>query len=115
MIVARQLRICFVSYSGVHPALLSFPTRRSSDLARRSGVRQSTGLGRTRSEVRAGNRPRLRRTPRRHDPEGAPDPGGDRKSTRLNSSHLGISYAVFCLKKKTPTKTPLQHSELGHV
>src|SRR5205814_5211408 len=31
-----------------------------------------------------------------------PAPGGksgDRKSTRLNSSHLGISYAVFCLKK----------------
>src|SRR5256885_9837992 len=26
---------------------------------------------------------------------------GDRKSTRLNSSHLVISYAVFCLKKKT--------------
>src|SRR5437899_6161324 len=28
---------------------------------------------------------------------------GDRKSTRLNSSHLGISYAVFCLKKKKHT------------
>src|SRR5437899_10143299 len=28
---------------------------------------------------------------------------GDRKSTRLNSSHLGISYAVFCLKKKRRT------------
>src|SRR5436853_4906620 len=28
----------------------------------------------------------------------------DRKSTRLNSSHLGISYAVFCLKKKITTK-----------
>src|SRR3712207_5096914 len=28
-------------------------------------------------------------------------PGGDRKSTRLNSSHANISYAVFCLKKKT--------------
>src|SRR5690625_3489451 len=27
---------------------------------------------------------------------------GDRKSTRLNSSHVAISYAVFCLKKKTP-------------
>src|SRR5256885_7583713 len=27
---------------------------------------------------------------------------GDRKSTRLNSSHLVISYAVFCLKKKRP-------------
>src|SRR5258705_5858906 len=29
----------------------------------------------------------------------------DRKSTRLNSSHLGISYAVFCLKKKKRTET----------
>src|SRR5262245_65849202 len=29
----------------------------------------------------------------------------DRKSTRLNSSHLGISYAVFCLKKKNQRKT----------
>src|SRR5437870_1868021 len=28
----------------------------------------------------------------------------DRKSTRLNSSHVAISYAVFCLKKKTPSK-----------
>src|SRR5438045_6014215 len=28
----------------------------------------------------------------------------DRKSTRLNSSHLGISYAVFCLKKKKKVK-----------
>src|SRR5262245_62475534 len=31
--------------------------------------------------------------------------GRDRKSTRLNSSHLGISYAVFCLKKKKKKKT----------
>src|SRR2546422_1711336 len=30
-------------------------------------------------------------------------PSGDRKSTRLNSSHGYISYAVFCLKKKNPT------------
>src|SRR5699024_11923404 len=29
----------------------------------------------------------------------------DRKSTRLNSSHVSISYAVFCLKKKTRTQT----------
>src|SRR5437868_13241674 len=29
-----------------------------------------------------------------------PDAGIDRKSTRLNSSHVSISYAVFCLKKK---------------
>src|SRR5690349_23587831 len=30
----------------------------------------------------------------------------DRKSTRLNSSHVEISYAVFCLKKKKKNKTP---------
>src|SRR5256885_5895049 len=30
----------------------------------------------------------------------------DRKSTRLNSSHLVISYAVFCLKKKTRSERP---------
>src|SRR5215831_6507527 len=38
-----------------------------------------------------------------HDQHGDrtdPPAGRDRKSTRLNSSHLGISYAVFCLKKK---------------
>src|SRR5438874_7523604 len=37
----------------------------------------------------------------------------DRKSTRLNSSHVEISYAVFCLKKKTVAKrmtTELSHS-----
>src|SRR2546426_1830342 len=32
---------------------------------------------------------------------------GDRKSTRLNSSHLVISYAVFCLKKKTSLDSPI--------
>src|SRR5690606_40109611 len=33
----------------------------------------------------------------------------DRKSTRLNSSHVKISYAVFCLKKKKQTRTLKQH------
>src|SRR2546430_10802376 len=33
-----------------------------------------------------------------------PQPEGDRKSTRLNSSHSQISYAVFCLKKKKKTQ-----------
>src|SRR5438045_8335152 len=36
----------------------------------------------------------------------------DRKSTRLNSSHLGISYAVFCLKKKKKKKS--QKVEIEH-
>src|SRR5258707_10697900 len=37
-------------------------------------------------------------------PDGAAE--GDRKSTRLNSSHANISYAVFCLKKKKKKQTP---------
>src|SRR6266496_4491563 len=36
----------------------------------------------------------------------APVRGGDRKSTRLNSSHVEISYAVFCLKKKKKSLSP---------
>src|SRR5699024_12847223 len=84
--------------------LHSFPTRRSSDLPRRTSGRSSP-----------------RRSPRRScTPSSAsPDTGcrgtgpwqqrrlshrncrrRDRKSTRLNSSHVSISYAVFCLKKK---------------
>src|SRR2546430_9986472 len=35
---------------------------------------------------------------------------GDRKSTRLNSSHSQISYAVFCLKKKKKTTNYTSHS-----
>src|SRR5205814_3904984 len=40
---------------------------------------------------------------------------GDRKSTRLNSSHLGISYAVFCLKKKNKKKNELIHNDSAIV
>src|SRR3712207_7091402 len=36
--------------------------------------------------------------------------GADRKSTRLNSSHANISYAVFCLKKKNPVHPSLYRS-----
>src|SRR5256885_16465892 len=51
----------------------------------------------------AGSRPRNRRARHRRGTTGRRRPRGgrgDRKSTRLNSSHLVISYAVFCLKKK---------------
>src|SRR3712207_8557347 len=52
---------------------------------------------------------------RRHGPDGGAarplEPAdGDRKSTRLNSSHANISYAVFCLKKKKKMQT-LERSE----
>src|SRR3712207_7371217 len=51
-------------------------------------------------------RRRLHHVPRQHVPEVAPArvvgiAEADRKSTRLNSSHANISYAVFCLKKTT--------------
>src|SRR5689334_25200493 len=64
-----------------------------------------------------GRRRRGRHRPpasRRGSGAGTPRParrdrrGGDRKSTRLNSSHSSISYAVFCLKKKKKSCTPLQ-------
>src|SRR3712207_7431657 len=54
---------------------------------------------------REGDRPlprSQRGRPRRAQPP--PSPHEDRKSTRLNSSHANISYAVFCLKKKKPYK-----------
>src|SRR3712207_8492762 len=54
------------------------------------------GGGRDDAELRVAARARVER--RVADPETGP--GEDRKSTRLNSSHANISYAVFCLKKK---------------
>src|SRR2546426_4606734 len=48
--------------------------------------------------------PRPRRDARTGRGLGGRRGGGDRKSTRLNSSHLVISYAVFCLKKKKKQK-----------
>src|SRR5690606_39714407 len=39
--------------------------------------------------------------------------GRDRKSTRLNSSHVKISYAVFCLKKKKKKKSLIHHRPLN--
>src|SRR5205085_7668931 len=48
----------------------------------------------------------------------AASPGEDRKSTRLNSSHSQISYAVFCLKKKNSYQTissqPSLHKHYRH-
>src|SRR5438477_4643885 len=40
-----------------------------------------------------------------------PQQAADRKSTRLNSSHMSISYAVFCLKKKKTSRSPSRHSD----
>src|SRR5256885_12406133 len=69
-----------------------------AELVRREGrdddVPQATAAGNDRRAVAVGQ-------VRREQPiELVLDVVGDRKSTRLNSSHLVISYAVFCLKKK---------------
>src|SRR5438034_8416652 len=75
--------------------LSSFPTRRSSDLSNLL----STGRTRLTLKVIAPLAPRItKRGGPGHDFWGHPNK--DRKSTRLNSSHTVISYAVFCLKKK---------------
>src|SRR5258707_8085138 len=46
-----------------------------------------------------------------HDPRGW-DTSADRKSTRLNSSHANISYAVFCLKKKKNNRNVQRDSQV---
>src|SRR5437868_15524455 len=73
-----------------HRALPSFPTRRSSDLpdARHRERDQNQD-----DDGQAGEDHGL-----------LPSAARDRKSTRLNSSHVSISYAVFCLKKKKKQK-----------
>src|SRR5207244_10841578 len=90
--------------------LHSFPTRRSSDLLRfPEGRRHQFQLPPLRPGlVRSGLLPRPRLPPpdsaaRERQPRW---PAADRKSTRLNSSHQIISYAVFCLKKKNKTQQP---------
>src|SRR4051794_41719926 len=55
--------------------------------------------------------------PKREELSGVPvfkSADEDRKSTRLNSSHPSISYAVFCLKKKKKNKTPTHHKVPPH-
>src|SRR5438445_6552597 len=95
---------------GAHFVLPSFPTRRSSDL-RRSHRDALVGARAVRrpAALRDGERRRIRRRPAADRPAGRPRAARrDRKSTRLNSSHANISYAVFWLKKKT-TKSNEAH------
>src|SRR5690606_40345746 len=93
----------------------SFPTRRSSDLARSYALpaAPSTAFGGSPPPLRGGGVPTAGEVEwraaiispptappaRRSVPPWPKPPRRDRKSTRLNSSHVKISYAVFCLKK----------------
>src|SRR2546426_8462798 len=64
----------------------------------------SPGTDRVRAGGDRGRRRRARRGAFHGVRSSAPTAPSDRKSTRLNSSHLVISYAVFCLKKKKKKK-----------
>src|SRR5262245_62354219 len=95
-----------------HPPISTlFPTRRSSDLGLEDDLNTARALGAVFDMVREANTAADRDEMRQEDRApllAALDQFDeifavlkeDRKSTRLNSSHLGISYAVFCLKKK---------------
>src|SRR5206468_4753022 len=107
--------VSLLSCSRPPPPPPSFPTRRSSDLPGRAG----RGAGAPHAAVGSGART-ARRSPAvplntrglgllalgaaaacgSRGPPAAQLRARDRKSTRLNSSHDQISYAVFCLKKK---------------
>src|SRR5437870_13323674 len=78
--VDKNMTSNFISRNTNPRILHSFPTRRSSDLRERPAALGQLG------------------SPAQRAPLAGADE--DRKSTRLNSSHVAISYAVFCLKKK---------------
>src|SRR5206468_7599866 len=107
--------ISFISFysSGPHRDLHSFPTRRSSDLdtLARHGESRRARRALLLREMRCGSGFHKRQLQTGLRAQGLADRGiepdrrrpealQDRKSTRLNSSHDQISYAVFCLKKK---------------
>src|SRR5439155_24541219 len=91
----------FFSSYGAPRDLHSFPTRRSSDLPAPPSVAAGAARAATQSaQRRIGVEAHVPVAPRHPEPAVRPR---DRKSTRLNSSHVAISYAVFCLKKKKST------------
>src|SRR5690606_42108035 len=108
------LSCLFLSSRAALRVLHSFPTRRSSDLI---AERQDRQIGALTVRPRPSHRDTgcwIRReptavvvvvqVPRVIQRDRLEEDAQDRKSTRLNSSHVKISYAVFCLKKKKKQK-----------
>src|SRR5206468_11496420 len=94
--LANRLHRFYVFHgSGDHRPQHSFPTRRSSDLSPLTAASfPEKRLMRSATVFKYWRLVRRINSTR-----------GDRKSTRLNSSHDQISYAVFCLKKKTERRS----------
>src|SRR5438132_4117493 len=101
-----MLSLFYCPVYATHGRPHSSPTRRSSDLSASSPATMSPAVAYSRSvRVRLVARATGRRAAVPADARHATD----RKSTRLNSSHTVISYAVFCLKKK---KVRMLHNPL---
>src|SRR5207249_5279637 len=101
-----------LSYSTPHPQrpplfpyTTLFRSRSSHDRTRREEARyrasRSLPACPNGAASQTGNTASLLRLADKPWPDVPADAVSDRKSTRLNSSHVSISYAVFCLKKKT--------------
>src|SRR5690606_41487360 len=101
-------RLLSIPRSPRRPPTLSLPDALPICVEPHVPVRAIEGIDALRGETGA-DQPRRRRL-RKAEREAAIVPAAahaepDRKSTRLNSSHVKISYAVFCLKKKKHTHT----------
>src|SRR5699024_11877739 len=108
---ASSLLLCIVCRHGTHPTLPSFPTRRSSDLSKSFIAEVMPPFPLYESLLDEAGRAAIGSIHNAYRGTAIDlcQEGLDRKSTRLNSSHVSISYAVFCLKKK------MQHSKLRIV
>src|SRR5690242_21418602 len=90
------------------PRSTLFPTRRSSDLLseRKPELIDAGHANRNARPGQALPNQESASASSERQPMAACQTSADRKSTRLNSSHMSISYAVFCLKKKKHTQQP---------
>src|SRR5699024_12293814 len=111
LLLSHLSSLFFLSESVHHLVLHSFPTRRSSDLKSDPHWRsfQSVDPPGVKDVIpfcskRHRPKQQLISWPKSQSPRYGQSIQIDRKSTRLNSSHVSISYAVFCLKKKKKTQ-----------
>src|SRR5699024_11247466 len=87
-----------VCSSDLTTAVSALSTPRPTTSSQRSTT--SSQRSTTEQDIRLCAHPQTRPRAEAPVPSGPASPRPDRKSTRLNSSHVSISYAVFCLKKK---------------
>src|SRR3712207_7943513 len=97
--IRRPPRSTLFPYTTLFRSFLQLVERRLNDPHNRARREADQPLADPDESVQAERR-KGDQSERREREVAAAARGGDRKSTRLNSSHANISYAVFCLKKK---------------